>query len=92
LLEHGILQEKFSSLLTESFRAGVLEMCGYRSTVMEFIDTEHTPKNLLIKAIRDKSVEKNFNKKQEQCLGLIKFAGIEPMFYDLMKPYFKGGA
>lgn len=91
LTEHGILMEKFSSLLTEGFRAGVLEMCGYRSTVMEFIDTEHTPKNLLIKAISDRGMEKNFIKKQEECLGLMKFAGIEPMFYNLMKPYFKGG-
>lgn len=92
LMEHGILMEKFSSLLTEGFRAGVLEMCGYRSTVMEFIDTEHTPKNLLIKAIRDRSVEKNFKKKQEQCLGFMEFSGISPMFYELMKPYFKGGS
>ncbi|MGL6132445.1 MAG: class I SAM-dependent methyltransferase [Fusobacteriaceae bacterium] len=91
MMEHGILMEKFSSLLTESFRAGVLEMCGYRSVVMEFIDTEHTPKNLLIKAIRDEKLEKNFIEKQNECLGFIKFAGIDPMFYELMRPYFKGG-
>lgn len=52
LLQHGILKEKTAALVTDALRAQVLEICGYRAQVVEFIDTEHTPKNLLIKAVR----------------------------------------
>lgn len=59
LLKHGVLKERFSALVTDAARAQVLEMIGYTTTVMEFIDLEHTPKNLLIRAIkRDKIVNK----------------------------------
>lgn len=57
LLKHGILRERFAALATDAARAQLLEAVGYRTQVMEFIDMEHTPKNLLIRAIR--SAEKN---------------------------------
>ena len=50
--DHGILHEKFSSLATDAIRANLLECAGYETRVMEFIDMEHTAKNLLIRAIR----------------------------------------
>lgn len=52
LLKHGILKERFSALVTDAARAQLLEICGYQTQVMEFIDLEHTPKNLLIRAIK----------------------------------------
>jgi SAM-dependent methyltransferase len=52
LLKHGILRERFAALVTDAARAQLLEVSGYRTQVMEFIDMEHTPKNLLIRAIR----------------------------------------
>lgn len=52
LLKHGILKERMASLITDGLRAQMLEACGYKVNVMEFIDMEHTPKNILIKAIR----------------------------------------
>ncbi len=52
LLKHGILKEKTASLVTDALRALVLEICGYRTQVIEFIETEHTPKNLLIRAVK----------------------------------------
>lgn len=55
--------ERFTSLATDAFRAQCLELCGFKTQVMEFIDMEHTPKNILIKAIKEKvskdSLEKN---------------------------------
>ncbi|MCD6172890.1 MAG: methyltransferase [Sulfurimonas sp.] len=50
LLKYGIIKEKLSSLLTDSLRANVLEIMGYRTQVLEFIDMEHTPKNIMIRA------------------------------------------
>lgn len=49
---HGILHEKFASLATDAIRASLLSSVGYDTQVMEFIDMEHTAKNLLIRAIR----------------------------------------
>jgi len=52
LLKHGILKERFSALLTDGLRAALLEMYGYKCQVMEFIDSEHTAKNILIRAVK----------------------------------------
>lgn len=48
ITRHGILMEREAEILTDSLRALYLEACGYKTKVMEFISTEHTPKNLLI--------------------------------------------
>jgi SAM-dependent methyltransferase len=52
LTRHGILKERFAALATDALRAAVLEQAGYRTQVIEFIETEHTPKNLLLRAVR----------------------------------------
>lgn len=51
LLRYGLLKERFASLLTDALRARILELCGYKVDIIEFVDMEHTPKNLMIKAI-----------------------------------------
>lgn len=57
LVKHGILKERLSALVTDSLRGSVLEIMGYGVQVLEFIDMEHTPKNLLIRAIRKPQAE-----------------------------------
>jgi SAM-dependent methyltransferase len=52
ILQHGILKERFAALATDAARAQLLEILGYQCQVLEFIDLEHTPKNLLIRAVR----------------------------------------
>lgn len=52
VLKHGILEERQAELITDGIRALLLEHSGYRTKVFEFIDTEHTPKNLLIVGIK----------------------------------------
>lgn len=52
LLRHGILRERFAALATDALRALALEICGYSTQVVEFIDLEHTAKNLLIRAVQ----------------------------------------
>lgn len=55
LLKHGLLKERFSALVTDALRAEILEQLGYSVDMIEFIDPEHTPKNLLIRATRKKN-------------------------------------
>lgn len=52
VLKYGILKERMSALLTDGIRAELLESKGYSVQILEFIDMEHTPKNLLIRAVR----------------------------------------
>ncbi|MHC1747085.1 MAG: SAM-dependent methyltransferase [Cellulosilyticaceae bacterium] len=52
ILKHGILKERIAALLTDGLRAQMLECMGYKVNVIEFIDMTHTPKNILIRAIR----------------------------------------
>ena len=56
ILKHGLLREKFSSLLTDALRAEWLEAQGYKVQLLEFIDEEHTPKNILIRAVKKSGV------------------------------------
>lgn len=50
LTRYGIIRERFSALLTDALRADILECHGYETQVLEFIDMEHTPKNIMIRA------------------------------------------
>ena len=52
LLKWGIIREKFSSLVTDALRGEWLEAQGYKIQMLEFIDMEHTPKNILIRAVK----------------------------------------
>lgn len=49
---HGILHERFAELATDAYRAQMLESYGYKTQVIEFVDLEHTARNLLIRATR----------------------------------------
>jgi len=60
MLQFGILKERFSALATDSLRAQLLKALGFDVSVMEFIDTEHTPKNIAIRAVRSGG----FNRKE----------------------------
>ena len=87
--KHGILLEKFASLATDALRAQVLELCGYKTQVMEFIDMEHTPKNILIRGIKENPNKNTLEKKLQEYEIYKKFLGIEPLLDTLLKPYFK---
>lgn len=50
--KYGLLEERFADLLTDALRAHILKLVGYRSEVIEFIGGEHTPRNLMIRAVK----------------------------------------
>ncbi len=89
VFKHGLLRERVSALLTDSLRADYLERCGYKVDVMEFIDMSHTPKNILLRAVRKQNVKnisegKNPLNKENTPEGkpdLIDFLKISPSIY-----------
>ena len=52
LVRHAILRERFTDVLTDALRALLLRLLGYRVDVVEFVDSRHTPRNALIRAVR----------------------------------------
>ncbi len=52
MMQHGIIKERLSALVTDSLRAQILKAVGFEVSVMEFIETEHTPKNIAIRAVK----------------------------------------
>lgn len=54
ILKYGLIKERLSALVTDAVRANLLEEVGYDTQILEFIDMEHTPKNILIRAVRTK--------------------------------------
>ena len=51
VLQYGILKERMAAIMTDAVRANLLTSKGYDTQILEFIDMEHTPKNLLIRAV-----------------------------------------
>ncbi len=74
MANNGVILDKFATLATDSFRSLTLELCGYKTKMIEFIDMEHTPKNILIKAIKSKSSD--LKEKLKEYNKLKKFLGI----------------
>lgn len=56
ILRHGILRERLGDTLTDAFRALILRLMGYRTDVVEFVPVEHTPKNLMIRAVNTRAM------------------------------------
>jgi len=51
VMRHGLLRERFADVLTDAFRAALLRLLGYRVDVIEFVDSAHTPRNALLRAV-----------------------------------------
>ncbi|MBR5577370.1 MAG: SAM-dependent methyltransferase [Lachnospiraceae bacterium] len=70
ILKYGLLRERVSALITDAVRANILEENGYQVQVMEFIDMEHTPKNILIRAVLDGKKRRTDIRKMTDLLNI----------------------
>jgi hypothetical protein len=58
VLKYGLIKERMAALLTDAIRANVLEEMGYDADILEFIDMEHTPKNILLRGVKKSKMKK----------------------------------
>ena len=61
ILKYGLLKERMAALITDGLRAQYLEREGYEAQILEFIDMEHTPKNILIRAVKKRHAKEDNN-------------------------------
>jgi len=76
-LQHGILRERLGALATDALRAAALEILGYETQLLEFVDLEHTPKNLLIRAVLSPTPPQNREIKLTHYHSLRKTLGLK---------------
>ena len=80
MLDHGIIKERMASLVTDSIRASVLNILGYNVQLLEFIDMEHTPKNILIRAVKGKQL---YNKEDiNKYIAFKKLLGLDYLYIE----------
>lgn len=83
LTRYGIVKERISALMTDSIRANLLEYCSYRTQLLEFIDMTHTPKNILIRAVKRKD-KINSKKYLDEVKRLTDEFNLEPTLLKLL--------
>ena len=84
ITKHGILLERQAEILTDSIRALLMEAHGYKTTVFDFIETEHTPKNVLIVGIKKEIIPEKKKACLEQLEALKKQFGITTHYLETL--------
>ena len=80
VFKYGLIKERIAALVTDALRAEYLENCGYDAQILEFIDMEHTPKNILIRAVKTGKKKEN-KEKIQKCEA---FLNVDPMLGRLL--------
>lgn len=84
VLKYGIVKERMAALITDAIRAELLEQVGYRVQLLEFIDMEHTPKNILIRAVK-RNANQEIMEKDDELKSCMEFLGISPCLQNLLE-------
>lgn len=85
LTRYGIVKERAASLMTDAIRANLLECCGYKTQLLEFIDLAHTPKNILIRAVKRAPSQRAPAGVLEETESLMEEFLLHPTLYRLLK-------
>lgn len=82
VLKYGLIKERMAALITDALRADILEQHGYETQILEFIDMEHTPKNLMIRAV--KSSKMRPGTRDSEIQELMEFLQVRPALKELL--------
>lgn len=86
LLKYGLIKERTSALFTDAIRGNLLEAAGYQTQILEFIDMEHTPKNILLRAVRKQTPDADtLQKKLKELEPTLQFLQAKPTLYRLLE-------
>lgn len=86
VLKYGLLKERMAALLTDGLRASMLERAGYQVQVLEFIDMEHTPKNILIRAVKEpEKIRRAGGKQTDSLQACMDFLQVHPTLQTLLE-------
>ncbi len=83
VLKYGLIKERMSALITDALRANLLEEQGYETQILEFIDMEHTPKNILIRAVKKNGMRYQ-SKNKTDVRALEEFLQVNPTLERLL--------
>jgi len=82
LTRHGILRERFADTLTDAMRASTMRLVGYRVDVIEFVESQHTPRNTLLRAVRTGA--RPSDKARAELDDLTRTWGVQPRLAELL--------
>jgi len=85
LFSYGLIQERSAALFTDAMRAEILKEQGYQVQLLEFIDMEHTPKNILIRAVKGKPKIAVGEGKRASYGEAMEYLGVDPLLARLFK-------
>lgn len=85
LTKYGIIKERTAALLTDAIRGNLLEACGYKVQLMEFVDLAHTPKNILIRAQKAKVSEKRKAQALTEVENAMQAFSLTPTLFKLLE-------
>lgn len=84
LTDYGLIKERFSALATDAIRGKLLESMGYSVQMLEFVDFEHSPKNLLIRAVKRNVSKEKRERAKQKAETLMKEFNFSPTLYKLL--------
>lgn len=84
---YGIIKERTAALMTDAIRGNLLEYCGYKTQLLEFVDLAHTPKNILIRAVKSNITKQHRARMLEEVRGLCSCFHFEPTLLRLLETY-----
>ena len=84
LTKYGIIKERVAALLTAGIRGSLLEACGYKTQLLEFVDLTHSPKNILIRAVKSNVSAKKKQASLDEVKRSMETFSVEPTLYRLL--------
>lgn len=85
MMKYGIIKERTAALATDALRGVMLESCGYKTQLLEFVDLAHSPKNILIRAVKANVSKDKKEKSLQEAKTMCDFFGVEPTIVKLLR-------